>query len=73
MEIIWDADVEDTQFKYLAMGEIFKCNGTVYMKINISAEVLNSVDLSNGSTEVIRYDENVTKLEGKLILSRSRG
>ena len=69
MEIIDNTSVETTEFKYLVIGDLFLYDDTVYIKTNISRDILNAVDLKTGQAEVIDYRTEVIEVEGKLIIS----
>lgn len=69
MKIIYDTGVENTEFKYLVIGDLFLYDSTVYIKTNISRDTLNAVDLKTGQAEVIDYQTEVIEVEGKLIIS----
>ncbi len=69
IEIVNEYEPETMEFKYLNVGDIFLYDDDVYMKISMSMDTINSVNLKHGYTEVLDYHSKVIEVQGKLIIS----
>lgn len=59
-----------TWFKQLRIGDVFEYLESFYIKVSLSGNEVNAVDLSNGQFDVIRVDAEVDVLDAELVVRK---
>ena len=59
-----------TWFKLLHIGDVFEYLESFYIKVSVSGNEVNAVDLSNGEFDVIRLDAEVDVLDAELVVRK---
>lgn len=59
-----------TWFKQLHVGDVFEYLESFYIKVSVSGNEVNAVDLSNGEFDVIRVDAEVDVLDAELVVRK---
>lgn len=73
MEIIYK-DKKKVAFKMVAIGEVFSCNGTLYMAIpeatsTSTGEIFNAVRMKDGEIIYFEASEEVVLVKAQLVIS----
>lgn len=73
MEIVYK-NKRDIPFKMVAIGEVFSCNGTLYMAIpeatsTSTGEIFNSVRMKDGEIIYFEASDEVVLVKAQLVIS----